>query len=218
MDSMKERIARRAARELKDGDVVNLGIGLPTMVADYIPKDIEIKLQSENGLLGMGGTPLKEEVNLDVQNAGATFIKANPGAMFFDSAESFCMIRGGHIDVTILGAFQVDEMGNLANWMVPDGKISGMGGAMDLSIGSRKLIITMKHSSDMGPKILKKCTYPLTAINSVNMIITEMGVFKVAPQTGLVLTEIFKDITLNEIAENTVADFQVAKNLITIDD
>lgn len=213
MGDLKERIAKRAAQELKDGDVVNLGIGLPTMVADFVPKDVEIILHSENGLLGMGGTPTAEELDLDVQNAGAQFITAKPGAMFFDSATSFGMIRGGHLDVTILGAFQVDEQGNLANWMVPDGKISGMGGAMDLSVGAKRVIVTMLHTGKHGSKLVKQCSYPLTALRAVDLVITEMGVFRLKPEGGFELTECFADYSPEEIQKNTDCVFSVSDSL-----
>ena len=209
MADLKVRIVKRVAKELNDGDVVNLGIGIPTMVADYIPSDIEIILQSENGLLGMGGAPTEEELNLNVQNAGAQFITARPGAMFFDSATSFVMIRGGHVDVTVLGAMEVDQFGNLANFMIPGGKISGMGGAMDLASGARKVIIAMLQSGPKGPKLVKKCSLPLTARNAVDIIVTEMGVFRPAGEKGMELLERFSDYSLEEIREKSGCDIVV---------
>ena len=213
MEDLKVRIARRVAQELQDGDVVNLGIGLPTMVADYVPEGTEIILHSENGLIGMGGTPTPEQLNLNVQNAGAQFITTKPGAMFFDSATSFGMIRGGHIDVAVLGAFQVDQEGNLANWMVPNGKLSGMGGAMDLSVGAQKVIIAMLHTGKEGPKLVERCTYPLTAVHAVNMVVTEMGVFTFG-EDGVVLTERFSDYSLETIQQATAFPFRVSDKLI----
>ena len=213
MDAMKQRIARRVAQELRDGDVVNLGIGLPTMVADYVPEGVEIILQSENGILGMGGSPTPETLNLNIQNAGAQFITVRPGAMFFDSAYSFGLIRGGHIDVTVLGAFEVDQEGNLANWMIPGGKIAGMGGAMDLSTGARRVIVATLHTGKTGPKLVKSCSYPLTARHAVDTIVTEMGVFRWEEGTGFVLTEHFDDFTVEQIRRNTQFSFAVSEQL-----
>ena len=213
MDAMKQRVARRVAQELRDGDVVNLGIGLPTMVADYVPEGVEIILQSENGILGMGGSPTPETLNLNIQNAGAQFITVRPGAMFFDSAYSFGLIRGGHIDVTVLGAFEVDQEGNLANWMIPGGKIAGMGGAMDLSTGARRVIVATLHTGKTGPKLVKSCSYPLTARHAVDTIVTEMGVFRWEEGTGFVLTEHFDDFTVEQIRRNTQFSFAVSEQL-----
>ena len=213
MEGMKQRIARRVAQELRDGDVVNLGIGLPTMVADYVPEGVEIILQSENGILGMGGSPTPQTLDLNIQNAGAQFITVRPGAMFFDSAYSFGLIRGGHIDVTVLGAFEVDQEGNLANWMIPGGKIAGMGGAMDLSTGARRVIVATLHTGKTGPKLVKSCRYPLTARHAVDTIVTEMGVFRWEEGTGFVLTEHFDDFTVEQIGRNTQFSFAVSKQL-----
>ena len=213
MDAMKQRIARRVAQELRDGDVVNLGIGLPTMVADYVPEGVEIILQSENGILGMGGSPTPATLNLNIQNAGAQFITVRPGAMFFDSAYSFGLIRGGHIDVTVLGAFEVDQEGSLANWMIPGGKIAGMGGAMDLSTGARRVIVATLHTGKTGPKLVKSCSYPLTARRAVDTIVTEMGVFRWEEGTGFVLTEHFDDFTVEQIRRNTQFSFAVSEQL-----
>lgn len=202
MADIKEIIARRVARELKDGDVVNLGIGLPTMVANYLPEGVHIVLQSENGIMGMGpaAEPGKEDV--DIINAGAQYVTVNPGAMYFDSAVSFGIIRGGHVDATILGALEVDAMGNLANWIVPGKMVPGMGGAMDLVVGAKKVIIAMQHTQKGKHKILDVCTLPYTAIKVVNMIVTEMGVMEIAPE-GIVLTEINPEYTVEQVQEAT---------------
>lgn len=210
---IREVIARRVALELHDGDVVNLGIGLPTQVPDYLPEDIKVTLQSENGLLGMGPSPESGLEDKCLVNAGGGFITALPGASSFDSATSFAVIRGGHVDVTVLGALQVDEKGNLANWMIPGKKTPGMGGAMDLLVGSRKVIIAMEHTANGTIKILKKCNLPLTAAGQVNMIITEMAVMEVKPE-GIVLTEINPLFTIEEVQALTEAQLIVSENLV----
>jgi acetate CoA/acetoacetate CoA-transferase beta subunit len=212
MADIKEIIARRVAKELKDGDVVNLGIGLPTLVANYLPPDVHIVIQSENGIMGMGpaAEPGKEDV--DIINAGAQYVTVLPGAQFFDSATSFGVIRGGHVDATILGALQVDQHGNLANWIVPGKMVPGMGGAMDLVVGAKKVIIAMQHTQKGAHKILDECTLPYTAINVVNLIITEMGVMEVTPD-GLVLTEIHPDFTLDQVQEATECKLIVSPDL-----
>ncbi|MGI6733433.1 MAG: 3-oxoacid CoA-transferase subunit B [Anaerovoracaceae bacterium] len=199
MADLKEIIARRVARELKDGDVVNLGIGLPTMVANYLPEGVTIVLQSENGIMGMGPAPEPGKEDVDIVNAGGQYVTVNPDAMFFDSATSFGIIRGGHVDATVLGALEVDEKGNLANWIIPGKMVPGMGGAMDLVVGARKVIIAMLHTQKGKHKILTECTLPYTAINVVDMIVTEMGVMEVTPE-GLMLTEINEDYTVEQVA------------------
>ena len=212
MADVKEIIAARAAKELKDGDVVNLGIGLPTMVADFLPPGVDIILQSENGIMGMGPAPQPENANKDIVNAGGNPVTIKPGAMFFDSATSFGIIRGGHVDATILGALEVDEKGNLANWIVPGKMVPGMGGAMDLVVGAKKVIVAMTHTQKGAPKILKKCTLPYTALGVVTMIITEMGVIESTPE-GLVLTELHPDFTVEQVQAGTEAKLIISPNL-----
>ncbi len=208
----KEFIARRVAKELKDGDVVNLGIGLPTMVANYIPDDIEITLQSENGFVGLGPAPEKGEEDMYIANAGGQPVTIKTGGAFFDSAASFGIIRGGHVDVTVLGSLQVAQNGDLANWMVPGKMVPGMGGAMDLVVGAKKVIIAMTHTAKGEKKILKKCTLPLTAKGQVNLIVTEMAVMEVTPE-GLFLKELAPDVTLDEVIAATEADLIIADYL-----
>lgn len=212
-NQIREVIARRAALELKDGDVVNLGIGLPTLVPNYLPSGVKVTLQSENGLLGMGPAPSKGEENDDFTNAGGGHITYFPGASCFDSSMSFSIIRGNHVDVTILGALETDEKGNLANWMIPGKKTPGMGGAMDLIVGAKRVILAMEHTAKGAHKILKECQLPLTAKGQVNMIITEMGVMEVTPE-GLLLTELHPEFTLEEIQAATGATLIVSNNLI----
>lgn len=212
MADLKEIIARRVAKELHDGDVVNLGIGLPTMVANYLPEDVHIILQSENGIMGMGpaAEPGKEDV--DVINAGAEYVTILPGGQYFDSAMSFGIIRGGHVDATVLGALQVDKNGNLANWIVPGKMVPGMGGAMDLVVGAKKVIIAMLHTQKGAHKILDECTLPYTAINVVDMIVTEMGVMDVTPE-GIVLKEIHPDFTVEQVQEATGTQLIISPDL-----
>lgn len=211
-NEIRETIAKRVALELKDGYVVNLGIGLPTMVPNYVPKDVHVILQSENGLIGMGPNPEEGKEDKNLINAGGQYTSALPGAATFDSATSFGIIRGGHVDVTILGALQVDEKGNLANWMIPGKKTPGMGGAMDLLVGAKKVILAMEHTAGENKKILKECTLPLTAAGEVDMIVTEMGVMEVTPE-GIVLTEINPLFTVEDVQAKTDAKLIVSKDL-----
>lgn len=211
-NQVRDVIARRVALELKDGDVVNLGIGLPTLVPNYLPEGIKLTLQSENGLLGMGPTPAPGEENIDMVNAGGGYITAFPGASTFNSATSFSVIRGGHVDVTVLGAMQVDPNGDLANWTIPGKLTPGMGGAMDLLVGARRVILAMEHTAKGSPKILNKCTLPLTAKGQVNTIVTEMGVMEITPE-GIVLSEIHPEFTVEEVQAATEAKLIISENL-----
>lgn len=212
---MKELIAKRVARELRDGDLVNLGIGLPTKVANYIPDDIEIYLQSENGLIGLGPEPTEENYDKNITNAGGEPVSILQGGAYFDSSLSFAIIRGGHVDVTVLGALQVDEKGNLANWIIPGKLVPGMGGAMDLVTGSKKVIVAMLHSNKGAHKILKECTLPLTAKGQVDLIITEMGVMEITPQ-GILLTEINPEYSVEDVQNATEAQLLIADDLKTM--
>ena len=211
-EQIREVIAKRVALELKDGDVVNLGIGLPTMVPNYLKSDVHVILQSENGLLGMGPKPAEGQENPELTDAGGGYITAVTGACSFDSATSFGIIRGGHVDVTILGALQVDEKGDLANWIIPGKKAPGMGGAMDLLVGAKKVILAMEHTAKGNPKILKKCTLPLTAAGQVNLIVTEMGVMEITPK-GIVLREINPEFTVEQVQADTEAQLIIADDL-----
>ncbi|KUK15146.1 MAG: 3-oxoacid CoA-transferase, B subunit, partial [Petrotoga mobilis] len=196
----KERIAKRVAKELKTGNIVNLGIGLPTLVSNFVPKDAQIFFQGENGILGIASEIPEEISNSNLINAGGKYVDIIPGAMIFDSAFSFALIRGGHVDITVLGAFQVDQEGHLANWIVPGKVIAGMGGAMDLVTGAKKVIIAMTHTSKGTPKIIKKCSLPLTSIRRVDLIVTEFSVIE-PTDNGLLLKEISPDITLEKLKE-----------------
>jgi acetate CoA/acetoacetate CoA-transferase beta subunit len=208
----KERIAKRVAKELKPGNIVNLGIGLPTLVSNFVSKDAEIFFQGENGILGIASEIPEEISNPNLINAGGKYVDIIPGAMIFDSAFSFALIRGGHVDVTVLGAFQVDQEGHLANWMVPGKVIAGMGGAMDLVTGAKKVIIAMTHTSKGTPKIIKKCSLPLTSIRRVDLIVTEFSVIE-PTDNGLLLKEISPDITLEKLKEITNAELIVPDDL-----
>ena len=211
-DQVREVIAKRAAKELHDGDVVNLGIGIPTMIPNYLPEGVTVTLQSENGAMGMGPTPAAGEEDKNLINAGGGYITLLPGGSTFDSATSFAIIRGGHVNVSFLGALQVDENGDLANWIIPGKMAPGMGGAMDLVVGAKKVILTMEHTQKGAPKILKKCTLPLTASGQVNMIITEMGVMEITPE-GIVLTEIHPEFTVEDVQAATEATLIISPNL-----